>query len=437
MTDVAWFARMVLLALLALLSACSQENLLTKKDYKESRRFFLQGDAEKALMKFPQRAERGNFITTMERGYLSLIQGKPHISRLQAQAELLENRVRYHVSREAKTFFYIQTPEDYYASEHEVIWLHMLLSWGYSMQGKYSEACVEARVASGLLSLPWSPEGHFDDPAMRLFLASLWMMCGEWREAQVDLRAAMFMDPSLDWAQDLAGQDQPPAHLFVVLGGPGPEPEWTPGLAPNPLRSNRQVRFKLGGKKSKVFFTDINGLIITPQLSPDASKWYERHLIRESELHELILDSTYGGKAAVKGTWAGGKIAATTSLGLAWGIGGTALGAAIIHYSNSANAIEVGLSIAGGSILKGNQIAEEGYRESAKELKQDLDPSIPYRFVRYLPEYMWIGWSDMPVAYPIELHMPTSSIKIEHPTVIGRTSVTVLHVPDTATYVYR
>jgi hypothetical protein len=172
-----------------------------------------------------------------------------------------------------------------------------------------------------------------------------------------------------------------------------------------------------------------------PQLSPDAGKWYERHLARESELHELILDSTYGGKAAASSTLAGSKIAATTGIGLAVGLGGTALGAAIIYYGTG-DALYYGLTIAGASILKGVEISQEGYRESTDELKQNLDPSISYRFVRYLPEYLWMGWSDQPIAYPVELRTPASRIKIQQPTVTGRTSVTVVHVPDAAAMLF-
>ncbi|MBI3480576.1 MAG: hypothetical protein HY016_09530 [Nitrosomonadales bacterium] len=424
--------RLLWLAVALLISACSQDRLLTKRDYQESQRYFTQGDAEQALQEFPRRAERGDFITTMERGYLNLIQSQPQIVALQRQASVLENRVRYHVSREAKTFFYLQTPEDYYASEHEVIWLHFLLSWGYALQGKYTDACVEARVAGSLLSLPWSPAGHFDDPAMRLFLAGLWAMCGEWHEAQVDLRAAWFMDNRLSWAKELAERDQPPAHLFVVLGGPGPEPVWNPELGANPLRSERRVGFRLRGIRSPLSITDRNGVSVEAHLSPDAGKWYERHLARESELHELILDSTYGGKAAVSSTIAGGKIAATTGMGLAIGLGGTALGAAIINYVNSSNALELGLVVAGASIRKGMQVSEEGYRDSTEVLRQDLDPSITYRFVRYLPEYLWMGWSDQPIVYPVELRTPTARVSIARPIVAGRAAVSVAHVPDAA-----
>lgn len=419
-----------LLVLVLLGPGCSQSSLLARQDYQKSQQDFLRGDADSALLDFPRKAEDGTFITTLEKGYLSLIRGKPQITGLQKQAELLEKRVRYHVSRESRTFFYVQTPEDYFAAEHEVIWLHFLLSWGYSLQGKYTDACVEARIAGSLLSLPWSPEGHFDDPAMRLFLAGLWTMCGEWHEAQVDLRAAWFMDNSLAWAKELAERSQPPSSLFLVLGGPGPEPVWDPELTVNPLRTQRQISFKLRGRKSPLAIADQRGVAIVPHLSPDAGKWYERHLARESELHELILDSAYGGKAAISSTIAGGKIAATTSAGLVVGIAGSVLGAGIIYYANSARMVEAGLAIAGTSILKGMEISREGYQESASTLKQELDPSITYRFVRYLPEYLWMGWSDQAITYPVELRTPSSRIKISQPSVVNGTSVSVTHMPD-------
>ncbi len=418
------------MSLLAILvSGCSHQSLLTKYDYQRSQQDFLRGDPDNALNHFPHSFENGTFITTMEQSYLSLIKGDPQIEGLKKQAEKLEDRVRYQVSREARNFFYVQTPEDYYASEHEVIWMHFLLSWGYSLQGKFNDACVEARIAGSLLSLPWSPEGHFDDPAMRLFLAGLWTMCGEWEEARVDLRAAWFLDNSLEWAKELAEHDQPPANLFIVLGGPGPEPVWTPELTANPLRSERQVSFRLRGQKNPLDISDRQGIKIEPHISPDARNWYERHLERESELHEVILDSAYGGNAALSSTKAGGMIAATTGLGLAVGLGGTAIGAAIINYGTE-DTLYYGLAIIAGSIKQGVDISSKGYRSSADQLKQELDPSISYRFVRYLPEYLWMGWSDDSLVYPIEIRTPSRSVKINQPDIVNRNLVSITHLPD-------
>lgn len=308
--------------------------------------------------------------------------------------------------------------------------MHFLLSWGYSLQGQYEDACVEARQASSLLSLPWSPAGHFDDPAMRLFLATLWTMCGEWREAQVDLRAAWFLDNSLTWAKDLAGRDRPPAHLFLVLGGPGPKVEWDPEMKANPLRSGRQVSFRLRGSKSPLSITDQRGVIISPHLSPDAARWYERHLARETELHEMILDSTYGGKAAVRGTLAGAEISAATALGFGIGIAGTALGVALINSVGTLEAIACGAGLAGYAIEDGMKVARRGYAESSRKLKQELDPSPDYRFVRYLPEYLWVGWSDQAIAYPVELHNSAANITVQQPMTDNLNSVTVAYMPE-------
>jgi hypothetical protein len=418
-----------LIALALLGSGCSQNKLLTSHDYENSQRAYLHGDTENALLDLPRGSETGTFINTMERGYLSLIQGKLQIKELEKQAGILESRLRYHVSREARNFFYVQTPEDYYASEHEVIWLHFLLSWGYSLQGKYEDACVEARISGSLLSLPWSPAGHFDDPLMRLFLAGLWTMCGEWHEAQVDLRAAWFLDNSLAWAKELAEHDLPPAHLFIVLGGPGPEPVWNPELAANPLRSGRQVSFKLRGSKSPLTIIDQRGIAIEPHLSPDAGKWYERHLARESELHEIITDSAYGKEMAINGALTGSEIAITSSAGLLVGTIGTALGAAVIYYGQSADAVNVGLLIAAASIEEGIKISRQGYQQSTSRLKQELDPAPRYRFVRYLPEYLWMGWSEQDVAYPVELRTPSAKIVISGPNIINRAAVSIAYMP--------
>ncbi|HEY5992964.1 MAG TPA: hypothetical protein VIU46_00020 [Gallionellaceae bacterium] len=427
--------RALYVIILLLCAGCSQNNLLTRQDYQKSREAFARGDTEKALLDFPGRRENGDFITTMEKGYLSLLQGKPQIDKLQKQAAWQENQVRFHVSREARTFFYVRTPEDYYPSEHEVIWLHFLLGWGYAQQGKYTDACVEARIASDLLTLPWSPSGHFDDSTMRLFLAGLWSMCGQWREAQVDFRAAWMMDNSLAWAKEVADRDKPPAQLFIVLGGPGPEVVWDPEFKLNPLRSGRRVSFRLQGRKSTLFMADQNGKIIATHLTPDAGKWYARHLVRESELDEIIQDSAYGGKAAASGIYAGGWIVASTGAGVLVAVGGSALSVGLMYAYAQSGGVDArvylgGLALIPLSILKGIEIAQTGYQESTANLHKDLDPSPSYRFVRYLPEYMWIGWSDQPAAFPVKVSTPYASAIIEQPQVVNGIAVSIAHLPD-------
>ncbi len=259
-------------------------------------------------------------------------------------------------------------------------------------------------------------------------------MCGEWHEAQVDLRAAWFMDNSLVWAKELAEHDQPPAHLFIVLGGPGPEPVWNPEMRINPMRSTRQVSFKLRGQKNPLTLYDQRGVAIETHLSPDAGKWYERHLERENELHEIIMDSSYGKEMALGGALAGTQIVVTSGFGLLVATGGTALGAALLHYgSSSAEVAEFAEGFIVFSLLKGIDIAHEGFQKSTDRLKQDLDPTPRYRFVRYLPEYLWMGWSEQGIAYPVELRTRSAKIKIQEPNVINRAATTITYMPESYT----
>ncbi len=420
---------------LSFVSGCSNTTLLTRQDYAKSRSYLADGRTDDAVLGFPRQFERGDFITTMEKTYLNLLQGKPQIKALKAQVDILEDRVRYHISREAKTFFYLQTPEDYYASEHEVIWMHFLLGWGYALQGEYESACVEARVAGSLLTLPWSAQGNFDDPMLRIFLGTLWTMCGEWQEAQVDFRAAWELDHTLVWARELAMRATPPANLILVLGGTGPEVKWTPELDINPLRSERQVSFEFQGRKSRLMIRDHAGYQLNTFLSPDATPWYVRHLERESELHELILDSAFGGKATASGVVAGGKIAAHTGLGILVGVGGTALGAVIANaglQSSSEEVFRLGLITIAASLAYGGDIISDGYRSSVKAFKQDMDPSLQYRYVRFLPEYLWLGWTDNPLEMPLQLDASSGMQgKIEQAAVRNKSTVSLGYMPDT------
>jgi hypothetical protein len=419
-----------LLALL--LSGCAGSGLLKQEDYRPARFALAGSDLEGARVNLP-RGEEGGFITTMEKTYLALLQGKPEIDALATQAAALEDQVRYRVSREARTFFYLQTPEDYYASEHEIIWMHFLLSWGYSLRGEREQACVEARIAGSLLDLPFSPNGRFDDPAMRIFLAALWAMCGEWREAQVDLRAASMLDESLDWARELAETTDAPAHLIVVLGGTGPEPYWNPEGGANPLRSGRQVGFRLAGAKRTVRITDRKGYRLETHRSPDAAPWYQRHLARNNEIQELIADSHYGKDVVVHGGVASVKIGASTVAGLAWGIGGIAVGAIVLRAaaeSGNGEGVALGLSIAAAGVAKGLETAKSGYRSSAEELEARLDPSPAYRFVRFLPEYCWVAWTDAALEYPVEIGSAAQLRPNVRPLTVGRPTVSISYLPD-------
>lgn len=104
----------------------------------------------------------------MEKACLSLLAGKPELAGLDRYAKSIDQRICFGVSREIATFFYAETIDGYYASEHEIIWMHLLLSWGYSLEHKFESACVEAREAAHLISSAWSHGGQFDDAMLRI-----------------------------------------------------------------------------------------------------------------------------------------------------------------------------------------------------------------------------------------------------------------------------
>jgi hypothetical protein len=428
------FGRAAAIALLALAAGCGSPALLTKRDYAPATQALSQGRVDDARASIMPLGERGGFITTMEKTYLALLEGRPEIDDLARFAKVIEDQLRYKVSREARTFFYVQTPEDYYAGEHEIIWMHMLLSWGYSLRGKYEDACVEARNADNLLELPWSPVGRFDDPAMRLFVAGLWTMCGDWKEARVDLRAAARLDPSLGWTKELSERETPPQHLFIALGGIGAEPYWDPQWSVQPLRGGRKIGFRLRGLKSSLDIVDAHGLLFHSQRSPDATPWYERHLARNNEIQDLIEDSHYAKDVVTEGSVATIKIGAYTAIGLAWGIGGTVIGGAIAYAGaqngGNADAVRLGLTIIAAGWAKGWEVMSRGTRESTQEFKQQVDPSTGYRLVRFLPDYLWLAWSDRPVSYPVEARTPREA-KLALPNVLNRgAAVSIVFVPD-------
>ncbi len=397
-------SRLFIFILLIFISHCS--SLLEKRDYYYSEKHLREWDINGTLDAFP-RGESGSFITTMEKTYLNLLAGNPDIDDLISYAEKLDNQIRFKASRELKSFFYIETPEGYYASEHEVIWMHLLLSWGYSMRGDYEKARIEAKICSNILGKEWSVEGRFDDPFMRVILASMWAMCGEWEEAQVDFRAAYRLKPSLKWAKELANTERPPGSLVILLGGTGQKPEWSPTLKANPFRGFRGIEFTNNGVKSELVIMDSKKYKRKMNITPDSSYWYKRHFIRDNQIQDLIKDTTYTQKvtaSAVKGT-------AVTMAGVAAGIlvaaGGIALGGGIIIlglYAESAQIAALGLVPIIGGPTWGYNIAKKSYKYSVRDTKKALDASRTYRFVRYLPEYAWIAWKRSGLLEPVKIY---------------------------------
>ena len=419
-----WFLVVILLGL----QACATQKLM-RQDYDASISALILDEPQTALLHYPK-GERDSFIVTMEKTYLNLLAGHADLTGLQRYADEIEDRVRYDVSREIAAYFYVETSDGYYASEHEIIWLHMLLSWGYSLQQQYEKACVESRKSAFLLSYEWSHEGHFDDAMLRVLLGALWAMCGSWDDAVVDFRKAYRLDPNLAWLKPLAERQQAPRHLFVGLGGIGPELYWDPTIELNPIRGIKHLGFQLTAQQSDLTVQSSQQQVIPLYLSPTAAPWYERHWVRNNIIHDLIDDSQYSTKVLLSG----GLSTAKTATGIAWGVVAGALitagGAVIVRYANDADDILAGI----GLMLYGPKYAVDSIgrttKESIDDVKEELDISEQYRFVRFLPEYAWLGWSDEVLTPPLHVVRSEQTIKSLDESLSHRPDVSLFHYAD-------
>lgn len=382
------YSRFIILCFLlslAGLTSCTSTSFLTRSDYRPSVEA-LRNDGPAQAERLLPPGEQGTFIKTMEQTYLALLQGRPDIDELRDFAAKVDHSVRIRVSEELAFFFYIETPEGYYASEHEIIWMHMLLSWGYSLRGETDSAVVEAKKAALLLEGK-ARAGRFDDPMLRVILAALWMMCDRWEDARVDFRVAARLDPSLRWAAALSELSAPPERLTIVLTGTGPEPYWKPEMQMNPLRGMRDLEFRNQNREKRLTFFDATGRALSANTSPHSHPWYERHLQRNNVIREALDDSRYGQRVLVSTAKGTAKAGAGITVGIVGTVLSIGVGGAIIYYGHdSQEAVAVGLFIA----IKGTQWSYEFARDMVKDsvntALDEFDISDRYRYVRFLPE---------------------------------------------------
>ncbi len=384
----------VFLSCLIIFTGCAHLN--TKDDYSASLSSLATNDINSAISNLPS-GEGNTFITVMEKTYLNLLLGKPKMDKLREMAVAIDNQIQYKVSRGVKSFFFAETPEGYYASEHEIIWMHYLLCWGYAILGKKEEARVEAKKASTLLGQNFTnaSNGRFDDPFMRIISSLMWMFCDEWDEAKVDLRRALVLDPKLKWIKKLVTLDEMPESIFFVMGGTGYEPKWDVDKK-RLVRGFRNISFTGNGLKSTLHYINKKNRD-NMSISPDSSQWYKRHINRNTVVSDMIDDTKYVEKFGYSSTKMAGHITLAVIGGLAIFTLGLGIGGALLYIGIAGNSSEVaGLGIA--SILMGGKFgydfAESNIEDARDNYNEEMDPSISYRYVRFLPEYAWMGWND-------------------------------------------
>lgn len=406
-------------------------SIAKRQEYEDSLRAYKKANLEKAIEYLPTE-ERKGFIAVLERTHLGFLKGGSDYKHLERIAEESKERLRFSASRSLKSFFYMETEEGYYASEAEIIYLHILLGLYYVRAGDYEKGKIQARYAGNLLSGEWSAEGQFDDPTLRLLLASLWLSTGSVEEARVDFRKASQLKPQSAALRAMANERYNPEGEFILIfGGPGAEPEMDPSAHLNFIRGLRNLKFRQTGKQSQLTLTDESGK--TPLiLEKDTLGWYERHLIRDNEISELIQDSKYfqlvsasalkeGTKGTVKVT---GAILASTAI--------VAVGAGIVYggaeiQSSELSGIGIAIMIAGFKL--GAEWIETSYDDARRNIRKDLDISDEYRYVRFFPEYVWLGKSKSTLSNP-KLTMNQETLPYSLSPAMGRIKVRFGFFPD-------
>jgi hypothetical protein len=373
------------------LTACTSSQVIRDSEYKFSEAAFKSGAPEKALEEFPKK-EQGGFVTSIEKSWLGLWADKNDQEDLLKQARTLDERKYTSLSRETGYFFFNESEEGYIPAEHEVIVMHLISAMYFMRAQDWDKARVETKKASYFVETIFSAkQKHFDDPAIRLWLASLWAVLGEWNESQVDLRRAYEMTKDKN-IQALIDLKSAPKDLSIIFQGSGPFVTWTFG---NPLPGFNQNPDK-----------------ITYKINYPTLPWYERHQERNTIIRDKIANSNYMsqyyGVLLSKGSEKTlGFVAANTVrlAGLAIGtaiVGGGIYLLAVTGAGSASSSSDLVGSIIGVGIAAGGTVWEQGSKlaESsdisvkANEARNKEDLKT-YRFVRFLPS--WISLEDKSV----------------------------------------
>lgn len=374
------------LLLLIFLSACSTSQIIRDSEYKYSEAAFAFADPNKALREFPTK-EPGGFVTSVEKSWLGFWDDRKDFSDLQKQSKTLDERKYISVSRETEYFFMNESEEGYIPAEHEIVLMHIISSMYYMRTNQWEEARVEVKQASYFLENFFrTDQKHFDDPALRLWIAALWSALGEWNEAQVDLRRAYEMTKDKNLLP-LLKDTTPPKELSIAFDGTGPQVSWTFGeLLPS--------------------FTDKDSRPTT-EISYSTLPWFRRHQERNTVIRDKIAKSNYmsqyygiqlsrGGQKTIGFVSSTVVKTAGVVLGTTVAVGGLYLLASA--GASSGNGEVFTLPLAAGAwifstLWKEGKSIDESVDKNVKEtLVKGQEDLKTFRFVRFLPS--WISLSD-------------------------------------------
>lgn len=395
---------------LLLQTGCASSKALNKKsDYKIPTVHLKNADFKMALKTYPKKEKKG-FITLTEMSWMRLLNGQSTaFDEIKKMGGQLPEKETIILSEEASHFFYQRTAEGYFPAEHEVIVFHLISSMSLLQQENREAAYVEAKRAAFYLQDDYvSRSGAFDDPFLRVWLASIWVALDEWNSAQVDLRKASELSNSYQWAADLAKLASAPKRWLLAFQGTGPELRWDPKGFQEHWTGRGSLEFDLVNH-TKIHFL-INDQKQKGHLAKGSSAMYERHQKRNAAIRDALETSDYMMKSSSLYVGAGAAKGMGKMANASFKIVGLALGGAIIagtiyllakSGANSQGAGELaalGVGLGIGSFEKlsaaGSDIDSSVTKSVDTSLDEALDLSKTYRYVRFLPDTLLLSISE-------------------------------------------
>jgi len=388
------------LVFLQIISGCShltKQDLSTSEDYKPTLKSHYSGETQLAVQQFPGK-ESGGFVTSVEKLWLNLINKTPDMGDATKVGAALAERTTLSISNEAKSYFYKETEDGYFPAEHEAILLHILSGFTFAAEGKRQEATIEARKAAFYLQNEYGAKVPFDDPALRLWLGTLWLYCGEWQHARVDFRVAAALSEKYSYLKKIADRETPPASVSLVLAGSGPQIYWTPTLKVDVLSGMQNLQFKTNYSHETFSLVSAAGQK-SYRISEGISTlpWYDRHQERDHAIRKVLHQSRYTVEATGAATLAATTKAVGTALAVSIGAAGIAGGIAILYYTASyLNEVAgyLAIIVGGGGVIFGTQVYKSSSKTAKEILEEGLSPVDYYRYVRFLPDFVHLAVGD-------------------------------------------
>lgn len=378
-----------------------------KQDYQRTTHYLRDAEYKMALASYPKKEQKG-FITLTELSWLRLLNGESSSFQEIAQmGDQLPEKETVFISQEASHFFYQRTDEGYFPAEHEVIVFHLIAAMSFLQQKNKEAAFVEAKRAAFYLQSDYvSHTGAFDDPLLRVWLASIWVALDQWNAAQVDLRRAAELSTQYEWAAKLARKNSAPRRWLLVFQGAGPDIEWDPTGFQQVWTGKGSLRFRW--PESADIQMTVNQNPVNGYRATDTGEIYERHQERNAQIREILETSDYMLKSSSLHVSGGAAKGAAKITNATFKVVGFAIGAAIVagtlYVAAQGNgggtgelvAFGVGLGVGSFQTMSdtGSKIDSKVTTSVNKSLDEALDVSKTYRFVRFIPHRLLMVAGD-------------------------------------------